>query len=198
LTDPWLDVRRAMSRPAETLDRPGLRRASVAMVLLPKRQVLFIRRAERIGDPWSGQVGFPGGHEEPEDADLLDTARRETQEELGLELRRDQCLGTLSDIRTRPVRNRVVRPFVFALPFIPDLAPNEEVAGVHRWSLDALLAGVGRKGFPFDGVRGLTLPSVEFHGVRLWGLTLRIVDELLHRLDGRGTGLSRPRPPSGS
>ena len=49
-------------------------------------EVLLIRRAERLGDRWSGHMAFPGGHAQPEDADLRATALRETREEIGIDL----------------------------------------------------------------------------------------------------------------
>src|SRR6478752_6570976 len=70
--------------------------AAVAAVLVPSPDaVLLIRRAERAGDPWSGHMALPGGRREPEDADLVETARRETFEEVGLQLARSDLLGGL-------------------------------------------------------------------------------------------------------
>ena len=68
---------------------PGQREAAVALVLQPQvsgLRALFILRAKKEGDPWSGQMALPGGHREAIDADLVETARRETQEEIGLDL----------------------------------------------------------------------------------------------------------------
>ncbi|MCA9639821.1 MAG: NUDIX domain-containing protein, partial [Myxococcales bacterium] len=69
----------------------GGRFAAVAAVLRPTdadTEVLLIRRAEHEGDPWSGHMAFPGGRHDPTDPDLLTTARRETLEEVGLDLSR--------------------------------------------------------------------------------------------------------------
>jgi 8-oxo-dGTP pyrophosphatase MutT (NUDIX family) len=190
--DPIADVRLALAREAATVDDPTLARSAVSMLLTPGRRVWFIRRAERLGDPWSGHLGFPGGREQPGDHDLLTCAVRETWEELGVDLRAAELLGRLDDLRVRPVRTLMVRPFVWWLDHEPTFRPNHEVQSVHALGLDRLLAGVGRSTMRWPPVVGLTLPSLEFDGLRLWGLTLAMVDDLLHRLDGRGVGLARP------
>ena len=68
----------------------GLRFASVALIVRDRRlpSVLLIRRAERTGDPWSGQVAFPGGKKQEGDLTARDTAVRETMEEVGIDLSR--------------------------------------------------------------------------------------------------------------
>ncbi len=191
--DELSDVRQALSRPAVRLEDPSLRRAAVAAILSPGRKLWFIRRAQRATDPWSGHVAFPGGREEPGDGDLLQTAVRETWEETGLDLGRAEILGTLDDLQTRPVRTMLIRPFVFALDHEPVPRTTDEVVAYHVATLDPLLAGHGRgpMTWPLSGV-GFTMPRVDFDGVRLWGLTLQVVDDLLDRIDGRGQGLVRP------
>ncbi len=66
----------------------GGRIAAVAMVFSPRldgaMELLMIRRASAPDDPWSGHMAFPGGHQDPEDDTPLDTALRETQEEINL------------------------------------------------------------------------------------------------------------------
>jgi 8-oxo-dGTP pyrophosphatase MutT (NUDIX family) len=193
-------VRQALARPPKRTPRSAdeaTQEAAVAAVfygLDPRDpQLLFIQRATVEGDPWSGHVAFPGGRREDEDATLLDTAVRETWEELGLDLSPADYLGVLDEIG--PVSRRkplVVQPHVFHLPELPSLTPNREVAAVHRLSLAELLANEGRGPMPFewDG-QAMELARVDFSDVRLWGMTLRIVDDLLHRLDGSGTGLTR-------
>ena len=166
------------------VDRPPGRYAAVAAILLPRDELLFMRRAEHPGDPWSGHVCFPGGRGDPEDAGTLATAIRETREELGLDLSGADVLGALSDATTAPhLPPLVVRPWVFRLDRHPALTPNHEVASVHTLGVDALLAGVGRSTFTYEA-RGLDLqlPCVDFDGVRLWGMTLWMVDDLLRRL----------------
>jgi 8-oxo-dGTP pyrophosphatase MutT (NUDIX family) len=189
--DPLLPV---FSTPASRIQPGRARRAGVAMLIDPSDTVLFIQRAVKRGDPWSGHIGLPGGHAHPEES-FLDAAVRETEEEVGLRIRDVDPLGSLDDLRTSGnLPSKVIRPWVFRVPTLGPVALQEdEVAAVHRFPLDDLLAGTGRGTFDFEhGGTIWTLPRVDFAGVRLWGLTLRIVDQLLHRLDGRGTGLDRP------
>jgi len=195
-------VRSSLSRPPRTAPRPAdgsLREAAVAAVLHGTDrggpQLLFIERATVPGDPWSGHLAFPGGRREAQDPTLLDTAVRETWEELGLDLSDAEHLGALDEVgpvrRSKPL---VVCPHVFYLRRLPELRPNREVAAVHQLSLTRLLANQGRGPMPFEWQgQALELARVEVPTteVRLWGMTLRMVDDLLHRLDGAGTGLAR-------
>ncbi len=164
-----------------------VRRAAVAAIFGPDDQLLFIHRAERAGDLWSGHMAFPGGREDPEDGSLLRTVLRETQEELGLDLSAARCLGALSPIlspRNTPNRQIHVLPWVFRLDDWPALSPNEEVAGVVRFDFRRFLGREARgtfsytwQGTPYE------LPCVQLDGTLLWGMTLRMVDELIERVE---------------
>lgn len=189
------ELRRALDRPPATLPATA-GHAAVAAVFTPTLDLLLLRRTTRPGDPWSGNLAFPGGRVEPGE-DPLDGALREADEEVGLQLDRAWTLGRLDDLAAvggRP--GMVIRPFVFLLPGpLPPLRLQpEEVAETLLVPLPRLLADVGRG--PMEWRRGTlaaTLPKVDLPGldVPLWGLTLRMVDDLLHRLDGRGLGLDR-------
>src|SRR5258706_13265424 len=95
-------VRSALVAPANDLEQA--RRAAVALVLSPSLadapalSLLLVRRAERDGDPWSGHMALPGGHAHPSDVDLLHTARRETLEEVGIDLTDAELLGRLDEV----------------------------------------------------------------------------------------------------
>lgn len=190
-SDELADIRAAIARPPKTLDEPDLQRAAVAAILTPGRRLWFIRRADRLGDPWSGHLAFPGGRQQPEDRSPLAAAMRETMEEVGVDLREGELLGQLDDLRSRPMTRLVIRPFVFRMPEVPAWRPNEEVAEVLSLPLEDLLQGQGRGDMRYPPIVGMRLPRVDFQGHRLWGLTLHMVDDLLHRLDGRGLGLER-------
>ncbi|GDX78219.1 coenzyme A pyrophosphatase [Deltaproteobacteria bacterium] len=173
--------------PHTTIADPDAKRAAVAAIFGPNDELLFIHRAVREGDLWSGHMAFPGGRAEPDDASLLHTARRETREELGLDLSEARCLGALSPLaspRNAPKRHISVVPYVFTVPEWAPLTPNEEVAGVVRLAFDRFLAREARGTFPYtwQGVE-YELPCVRLDGTLLWGMTLRMVDELIEQVE---------------
>ena len=168
---------------------PGAQPAAVSLVLVEGSQgveLLLIRRAERAGDPWSGQVALPGGRQDPADSDLLATAIREAREETGVDLRSAERLGVLDDLApVTPTLPRVlVRPFVFALlPPRPDLVTDEEVQRAF-WVPLARLAQPGTRRDVTRVVRGVerTFPAYVVDNEVIWGMTERILTPLITRL----------------
>ncbi|HEY6554643.1 MAG TPA: CoA pyrophosphatase [Vicinamibacteria bacterium] len=183
-------------RPPVRVDEPVASRAAVAVILREGEagmEILFIRRAERADDPWSGQVGFPGGRAEPEDSDLSATARRETLEEIGIDLARDaDLLGGLDEIRAmargRPV-DLAIAPFVFHLRGGGDASSSEEVTSVHWLSLDALLGPAHHGRFEYRHEEGtVDLPCLRLGDFVIWGLTYRMFGGLRKRLVALAAG----------
>jgi 8-oxo-dGTP pyrophosphatase MutT (NUDIX family) len=191
---------RLRARPGEILDGQDVTgRAAVAAVLRERArprardedagdlEVLFIRRAERPGDPWSGHMAFPGGRHEPDDADLVITALRETEEELGVALaRHGQLLGRLDDVPAYARGQRtgmVVTPFVWLLHETPVLSPNREVDEVHWASVPLLMSGEVDTtiDYPWGG-QTLKLPGYRVGERIVWGLTHRMLSLLFERL----------------
>jgi 8-oxo-dGTP pyrophosphatase MutT (NUDIX family) len=177
-------------RPPAKVDEPVAARAAVAVILREADagiEILFIRRAEREQDPWSGQIGFPGGRVEPGDADLGATARRETLEEVGIDLGENaELLGGLDEIRAmargRPV-DLVIAPFVFHLRRSDDVRLSEEVTSVHWLSLDVLLGPDHHGRFEYrHGDETVELPCLRVGELVIWGLTYRMFGGLRKRL----------------
>jgi 8-oxo-dGTP pyrophosphatase MutT (NUDIX family) len=143
---------------------------------------LFIERATRDGDPWSGNVGFPGGRVEQDDGTLRETAERETLEEIGLDLSRKVHLGRLSDIAGAhlPVR---VACFVYLVTGEPPLLLSDEVTEAFWVPIAALTAPERRitASIRFCD-RSVTTPAIilpQPDKPLLWGITYRLVNEFL-------------------
>ncbi len=143
----------------------------------------MIKRAEREGDQWSGHMAFPGGRMEPEDDNGLATAVRETEEEIGLSLgAADRCLGRLSDLRARPRRGlgMAVSAYLFLLEREVEFRPNREVAEVVWVPLAHLLDETNREELLWLGrLLGIRLPCYYYRDRCIWGLSLRMLDELM-------------------
>ena len=170
-------------RPPLRVDEPGRRLAAVAVIAAPDPDsILLIRRSERLGDPWSGHLGLPGGGFDPADVDLLGTAVRETREEVGLDLTGTPCLGSLDDVAPRtPVLPPItVRPFVFCLDARAALALSDEVA--HAFWIE--LGRLEQPGVYQERtleIRGLprSVLGYALEDGLVWGMTERILTPLL-------------------
>lgn len=155
-------------------------KAAVALVLAPdaqgKAQALFIRRARHPKDPWSGQIGLPGGRREKGDADALATAIRETAEEVGLKLRRADCLGALDDMlpRGEGLPKIVIRPFVFRLRKTRPASAGAEVDAAFWLPLGELARNRRKAAVSVRGEK-LQVQAYRAGSLVIWGATYRIL-----------------------
>ena len=165
---------------------PSYTQAAVALVCVPDPDaILLIRRSERAGDPWSGQMGLPGGRRATSDLDLLATALRETEEEVGLRLSALDMAGALDDLtpRTALLPRIVVRPYVFRLPRRFDLRHNPEVAATTWVDLDRLLGPDVYGDWEVEaGGRRMHFPGYRIDEGVVWGMTERILTPFLQAL----------------
>ena len=163
--------------------RTGLRFAAVAMLMRNEQSpsVLFIKRAEHAGDPWSGQVAFPGGKMRPEDRTIKDTAMRETLEEVGIDLANTAEFLGYGTLATTHTGTMDVVPTVFLMRSETEVKTNEEVAS-HRWvELERLVAAESRSTYRFEREgTAVELPAFKIGEYTVWGLTYRILDALLN------------------
>jgi 8-oxo-dGTP pyrophosphatase MutT (NUDIX family) len=129
----------------------------------------------------AGEISFPGGRRDPGE-DLVTTALREAEEEIGLDRDGVRVMGALSPVGTMVTRYRVY-PFVGVIEPGQVWAPHEwEVAQVLELPLLELRRG--RHWRPLLQ-HGLPVPTVSFvvDGHLVWGATARMVEQLLRRLE---------------
>ena len=178
------DVRSVLERRAARELAEHDKWAAVAMLLREGArgpEVLFIRRAEHPRDPWSGHMAFPGGRQHAEDASLLDTAMRETREEVGLDLRAEaEHIGQLDDLqaiaRGKP-QETVIRPFVFEVHRESPIRADEKEVAEALWTpLLPLYRGEVDTVRPYQwhGTH-IDFPAYDVGGRVVWGLTYQML-----------------------
>ena len=176
-------IRSALSAPEPAETAPATRRASVAIVLAgdsDARSVCFVERASRPGDPWSGDVAFPGGWAKHEDESLRAAAMRETHEEIGLVLADTHHVGDIAPMRIPRVRSGIglLGTSVFYVgESRPGLRLEQReiadafwvpIAHLHH-SDNRTVVHWSRSGPPRPR------PAIMFDGRVIWGLTYRIL-----------------------
>lgn len=158
------------------------RKSAVLMLLYPFRDGIYLPLILRnsYDGVHSGQVAFPGGRHEVTDSDLIQTALREAQEEIGLKIADVTILGTLTEIYIAP-SDFLVLPVIGYLNYRPEFLPDpREVKVVFEIRIDHFLEpnSVGCSEILIPGDRVLTL-HYEVEGHKIWGATAKMIRELL-------------------
>lgn len=188
------EIRRALARYEPALvGREAPRRASVALVLRegPSHgsEILFIERAEKEGDPWSGHMAFPGGRVDSADESPEGAAMRETLEEVGLSLAEAERLGRLDDLEGRHAGRppgMLISAFVYHLPAPGALVPQTSEVREAFWvPVRHLVEPERRVRRAFRGTGAFEFPGIvvgepERHVV--WGLTYRFLEVFFRAL----------------
>ncbi len=160
----------------------GQRLAAVSIIINDREtpSVLLIRRAERSGDPWSGQIAFPGGKMQDGDRTARGTAVRETMEEVGLDLTSSSDFLGYGRLTTTHTGTMDVVPTVFHLKKEVTVVPNEEVASFRWVGLGDLASPGARSSFmmTFEGNQ-MEFPALKVGDYTVWGLTHGILTSLL-------------------
>jgi len=169
----------ASHEPVVVDDEPQEAAVIAPVVTQPEGEaILFTKRADHLSDH-PGQMSFPGGGREPEDEDLLRTALREANEEIGLDPMAANVVGRLDDIRT--ITRYSVRPFVGRIPDRDYLPSDEEVAEIVTLPVSELTNldnyESEHRDHPHYGEIRLHFFYVD--GYTVWGATARMLVQLL-------------------
>ncbi len=156
--------------------------ATVVVLLREEDQdfkVLFVKRAEKSDDPWSGQTALPGGKRSPEDLDLKETVVRETLEETNINLLEGcRFLGVLEPLRSTQRPEMKILPFIVLLQKELVIKLNEELTGYFWIPLKELAKHRGTAKFSFG-----EYPAYIIENHVIWGLTYRILKKLVDILE---------------
>jgi len=149
-----------------------------------KPQVVLILRSTYNGTH-SGQISFPGGKREKDDLDFLDTALRETEEEIGIDRCDVEVLGAQSPIYIPP-SNFLVYPFVaISTSVLNKTAEEKEVAKIYTVGLNDLFAANTLQEMNVNYSHGLKVkvPAFITSGLKIWGATAMMLAELREIVD---------------
>ena len=177
-------ITQQLAQPQPVLASMGDSNAAVALILdnaasRDDPEIVFIERAQVLSDPWSGHIAFPGGRCEPGDQLPLDTAVRETEEEIGVDLSAGRLLGRLDDLTGRRSHHLVVSCFVFMMSSVGPFRQNHEVANVFTLPISRLLETKRQTEVRYDAWQGQVFPAIRLsdHEERIvWGLTYRFLE----------------------
>ena len=140
---------------------------------------LLIHRVERSNDPWSGQIGLPGGRVEKFDGSTKEALEREVREEVGLELSKEgELLGLLSVGHPGRRTEMKVQPWVYGLHRRPEVTSGPEVQYAFWVSLSKLPSLKGTSQVEIRGTR-ILVDAFLVDGRVVWGFTYRVLNELL-------------------
>ena len=161
-------------------DNIGYRLASVLVVIYDSSPKIIMTEKPQSMKLHAGEISFPGGKLDPNDSDLLETALRETSEEIGLPISRDQILGQLNPVKTLN-SGFLILPFVCVLEEIPLLAPNSEVEKIFHIPLIPLLETMmddcDPNHNPIDG-----MCAFDYQSQIVWGASARILQQIKNTL----------------
>lgn len=174
----WVKRLRETLRPVERID------VGAAVALLLKQgdgdpQLLLVKRAINTSDPWSGDMALPGGRRHSQDGDLWETVVRETLEETGIDLRSCQLLGALDIAESYTAPKLGILPLVVLCNETPEISLKSGELSSYLWvQLEHLKRSKDRA-----IVRDRDVPAYVVDGEVVWGLTHRIVENLLRMME---------------
>jgi len=179
----YFQQRRNISIPPDK----GFTPASVAVILNfinSELSLFFIKRTENPGDSYSGHVAFPGGKMNDGDSSSVETALRETNEEIGVSLNDSgYLLGRLDDLKPLNPNGPkfLVSPFVFILNKNIDIKINKSEVENFMWIPFDYLADKNNLRIRYKERSGYVIEDYvySYQDYLVWGMTGRIVNSFI-------------------
>lgn len=150
--------------------------AAVLIVIYGAEHKIIMTQKPLTMQQHAGEISFPGGKIDASDENLLDTAIRETQEEIGLSVPRNNIIGQLKPVQTRNSGFTII-PFVAILDAIPNLQPNSEVDEILHFPIISLLQTLQDDDDP--GHRSLfEAYKLTYQEKLIWGASARMLKQI--------------------
>ena len=160
--------------PLAELDENEL--ASVLIIIYGKDPFVIMTEKAKNLKVHAGEIAFPGGKWYEKDHDLLETAIRETKEELGLEISKERIIGQLDNVITLNSQYNIT-PFIAILETVPVLTPNSEVESILHIPLVSFLNTIAEDNLPEH--RSIKeMHTFTFKKYNVWGASARMLKQI--------------------
>jgi len=151
--------------------------ASVLVIIYGKKPTIVLTEKPKHLKLHAGEISFPGGKLDKSDSDLLETALRETREEIGLSISRDQVTGQLKPVTTLNSRFTII-PFVSIIDEISQLSANAEVEKIFKVPLMPLLQTMADDPDPYHKSI-MEMFTFSFEDKIIWGASARVLNQIV-------------------
>jgi len=152
------------------------RLASVLVVIYGKEPSVVMTEKPKHMKFHAGEISFPGGKLDSTDSNLLETALRETSEEIGLNIKPDQVIGQLEPVITLN-SGFTILPFVSVVDEIPPLSANAEVEKIFHIPLESFLKTMANDPDPTHNLIQ-EMYTFEYQGNIVWGASARVLKQI--------------------
>ena len=156
------------------------RLASVLVVIYGNEPIVVMTEKPKHMKFHAGEISFPGGKLDVDDSDLLQTALRETSEEIGLSITREQIIGQLEPVVTLN-SGFLILPFISVIDNIPTLAANAEVEKIFHIQLEPFLKTMAHDPDPSHNIIQ-EMYTFEYQNQIVWGASARILKQIQNLL----------------
>ena len=154
--------------------------ASILVVIYGNPPIIVMTEKPKNMKFHAGEISFPGGKLDSSDSNLLDTALRETREEIGLNIKSEQVIGQLKPVVTLNSGFSIL-PFVSILDKIPPLSANAEVENIFHIPLEKFLMTMAKDPDPTHHLIQ-EMYTFEFQGNTVWGASARVLKQIADSL----------------
>ena len=172
------DLKSLLSTPIDPLlEHNGkYRLASILVVIYGNEPIVVMTEKPKDMKFHAGEISFPGGKLDSDDSDLLETALRETREEIGLSISKDQVIGQLDPVITLN-SGFLILPFIAIVDNIPSLSANAEVEKIFHIPLESFLKTEAKDPDPSHN-RIQEMFTFEYENQIVWGASARILKQI--------------------
>jgi 8-oxo-dGTP pyrophosphatase MutT (NUDIX family) len=150
--------------------------AAVVILITPTifdLELFMVKRSQSIGDPWSGDIAFPGGKRISEDKTLLETVIREVREETKINLNDNEVLGYLDHVHSWVKPEMTIQPIVYVFSEKPKFELNFELTKAFWAPIEELVKTKQQL-----KIKGWYSPAYNYKNEIIWGLTYRMIENI--------------------